>query len=184
VVSWWYIYIAMDIAAGLTYLHEKLRVVHLDLKSSNVLLRECTDIQGLGQVQGLYSMTHRAKISDVGLSKMLPLSHEYIVSSNIGGTWNWCAPEVILNTKCTSLADMYSYGVVLWEICTGEVPIRGRMRDLRVPNECPQEVSDLIHACTDTDSAMRPSAADAYTTLRNLLQNGKNISSERYETTR
>lgn len=185
-VSWYHggIYIAMDIAAGLTYLHEKLRVVHLDLKSSNVLLRECSDIQGLGQVQGLYNMTHRAKISDVGLSKMLPLSHEYIVSSNIGGTWNWCAPEVILNTKCTSLADMYSYGVVLWEICTGEVPIRGRMRDLRVPDECPQEVSDLIHACTDTDSAMRPSAADAYTTLRNLLQNGKNISSERYETTR
>ena len=34
---------------------------------------------------------------------------------------------------------MYSYGVVLWEIVTGEAPERGRLRDVRVPEECPAE---------------------------------------------
>jgi serine/threonine protein kinase len=173
----WYdsgIFIAMDVAAGLNYLHEKKRVIHLDLKSSNILLRESTreslhvesagpsPSPGAGSGLGsnpasgpgsspLYRGRYHAKVSDVGLSKILPTSHEYLTSMEGGGTWNWCAPEVILNTKCTPSADMYSYGVVLWEICTGEIPVRGRMRDVRVPEECPQSIADLIHQCLTWD---------------------------------
>jgi len=161
----WYdsgIFIAMDVAAGLNYLHEKKRVIHLDLKSSNILLRESLKRESAGPSPGsspgsgpgsspLYRGRYHAKVSDVGLSKILPTSHEYLTSMEGGGTWNWCAPEVILNTKCTPSADMYSYGVVLWEICTGEIPTRGRMRDVRVPEECPQSIADLIHQCLTWD---------------------------------
>ena len=168
----WYdggIFIAMDVAAGLNYLHEKKRVIHLDLKSSNILLREskrepprapsprsarAVSESGTQPVsQSRYTGSYQAKVSDVGLSKILPTSQEYLTSMQAGGTWNWCAPEVILNAKCTSSADMYSYGVVLWEICTGEVPVRGRMRDVRVPDECPQRIADLIHTCLWWDPA-------------------------------
>ena len=44
-------------------------------------------------------------------------------------------------------ADIYSFGVVLWEMCTKEMPIRGALRDVRVPEECPASVQDIIHAC-------------------------------------
>ena len=168
----WYsggIFIALDVAAGLAYLHEKKRVIHLDLKSSNILLRD-----SYRKIGNTYHGMYQAKISDVGLSKILPMSREYLTSLQAGGTWNWCAPEVILNYKCTAGADMYSYGVVLWEICTGEIPIRGCMRDVRVPEECPQEISDLIHACIDwneqSPAMERPKASKAYEIIESLLR--------------
>lgn len=173
----WYrggIFVAMDVLAGLKYLHEKKRVIHLDLKSSNILLRESHTVEGVSCPPGGYEVTHRAKISDVGLSKLLPLSREYIDDLQSGGTWNWCAPEVILCTKCTPAADMFSFGVVLWEICTGEIPVRGRMRDVLCPSECPVEVSDLIHACLDgTGDRLpgdRPTASQTFETLQKLLK--------------
>jgi hypothetical protein len=173
----WYrggIFIAMDVVAGLKYLHEKKRVIHLDLKSSNILLRETHTYDGCSTPPSEYSVTHRGKISDVGLSKMLPTSHEYIKDLQTSGTWNWCAPEVILCAKCTPAADMFSFGVVLWEICTGEIPVRGRMRDVNVPAECPQEVADLIHNCLDCSEGRqprdRPTASEAFEILQKLLR--------------
>ena len=167
----WYeggIFIAMDVAAGLTYLHEKKRVIHLDLKSSNILLKSAANSRWSPEKEGRYRVTHSAKISDVGLSKFLPVSHEYR-SAEAGGTWNWCAPEVILCTKCTPAADMFSYGVVLWEIVTGERPCRGRMRRVQVPEECPHEVAQVIEACLNVDAASRPSAPMVFNLLQQLL---------------
>ena len=168
------------LAAGLNYLHEKMRVIHMDLKSSNILLREAQRSNS-----GSYTGSYLAKVSDVGLSKILPTSREYLSSAETGGTWNWCAPEVIMNTKCTSAADMFSYGVVLWEICTGEIPVRGQMREVRVPEECPQRVADLIHACLSSDWSVseskesgepktkRPTAAECIDILGSILGDGQ-----------
>ena len=40
--------------------------------------------------------------------------------------------------QCTQAVDIYSFGVVLWEVVTGERPQRGSLREPRVPQECPQ----------------------------------------------
>jgi serine/threonine-protein kinase RIO1 len=168
----WYdggIFIAMDVAAGLIYLHTKKRVIHMDLKSSNILLEKRQRMSSTGSE---YSGSYHAKISDVGLSRFLPVSREYLSDGSQGGTWNWCAPEVILNLKCGSSADMYSYGVVLWEICTGETPVRGCMREVKVPQECPQEIADLISACLTPPMSenKRPRAEEALATLQSVLE--------------
>ena len=55
----------------------------------------------------------------------------------MGGTWAWAAPEVILGRRSSTPADIYSFGVVLWELVTGESPVRGNARDVLVPSECP-----------------------------------------------
>ena len=57
------------------------------------------------------------------------------------------APEVLLGEGGSEKADVYSLGVVLWEIVTEEMPQRGRLRDPAVPRECPQAVADAIQAC-------------------------------------
>lgn len=44
------------------------------------------------------------------------------------GTFNWAAPELILNHEVTCAADVYSFGIILFEIITGEVPTRGVVR--------------------------------------------------------
>ena len=138
-VNWWRRgrKIAIDVAKGLCFLHAR-RIVHFDLKSPNILLtRDGT-----------------AKIADVGMAKFL--NRDYV--SAVVATLSWSAPEMLWGAKCTEKADIYSYGIVLWEICTGEIPERGRLRDIKVPEECPEEVRALILECLETRPSMRPSA--------------------------
>lgn len=150
--------IALDVAAGLCYLHTH-RVVHLDLKSSNILL----DDNG------------GAKISDVGQSKIIPASRDYL-TSNIGfGTWQWCSPEVIMGLKASPASDIWSFGVVLWELITGEPPIRGQMRDVKVPEECSQEVADILTRCWATDPMKRPTATQLVAQLRGIMDKQSKI---------
>lgn len=111
-VTWWRRgrKIATDVARGLVFLHRR-RIVHFDIKAANVLLaRDGT-----------------AKIADVGMARLL--ARDYI--SGVVATLAWSAPEMLWGAKCSEKADIYSFGIVLWEICTGEVPERGRLRDIR-----------------------------------------------------
>ena len=84
------------------------------------------------------------------------------------GTLAWAAPEMLWGQRCTDRADIYSYGIVLWEICTGETPIRGQLRDIRVPEECPAEVRALILECLETRPGRRPSALQIVERLRKV----------------
>lgn len=62
--------------------------------------------------------------------------------------------------------DVYSFGVIMWEVVSHEQPSRGRMRDLKVPQECPAQVNDLINKCLAEDPVDRPSAREAYDVLK------------------
>lgn len=64
---------------------------------------------------------------------------------------------------------MYSFGVVLWEIATQEVPRRGFLRRTRVPDECPQEIEDLITECVKDTPAARPTAKEACRIIKSTL---------------
>ncbi|KAL4431266.1 hypothetical protein ABPG75_006522 [Micractinium tetrahymenae] len=131
---------ACDMARGLHYLHSH-KIVHLDIKSSNVLLaRDGT-----------------CKIADVGLARSL-LTKTLLSEAGTMGTFAWSAPEVLTGQPCGIAADIYSFGITLWEIVTGEIPNRGTMRNPEVPAECPQEVLELIDRCTLADPKQRPTA--------------------------
>ena len=60
--------------------------------------------------------------------------------------------------------------VLLWEICSGERPLRGRLRPLRVPQECPKAVADLALRCMSRDPALRPTAAQLLQELGQLMR--------------
>lgn len=96
--------IAVDVARGVAFLHSS-GVIHRDLKSANVLLTEAGS----------------AKIADVGLAKMV--GGEWRPGRDqVFGTLSFAAPEVLLGERTTEKVDIYSLGVVLWEIATSAFP--------------------------------------------------------------
>jgi len=131
--------IATDIAQGLAFIHES-HIVHLDLKSPNVLL----------------TAELHAKIADVGLARLMP--NDYLSQQAAVGTFVWSAPEVLMGGKCSNKVDVFSLGVILHELITGDKPKRGHLRHLRVPEDCPQGVANLVAACIESKPVDRPTA--------------------------
>uniref|UniRef100_A0A674GZ77 Mitogen-activated protein kinase kinase kinase 20 n=1 Tax=Taeniopygia guttata TaxID=59729 RepID=A0A674GZ77_TAEGU len=98
---------ATDIAKGMHYLHMEapVKVIHRDLKSRNVVIA----------ADGVL------KICDFGASRF----HSHTTHMSLVGTFPWMAPEVIQSLPVSETCDTYSYGVVLWEMLTREVPFKG-----------------------------------------------------------
>lgn len=103
--------LALDTARGMEYLHKK-KIVHFDLKTGNLLV-------------GFREKTPCCKVADFGLSKQ---KHNTFITgvTSLRGTLPWTAPEIILTPKTvTEKVDVYSFGIVLWELWTGKEPYEG-----------------------------------------------------------
>jgi len=142
-----YLPIALDVANGMAYLHSR-DIIHRDLKPSNVLL----------------TRDHRAKIADFGMS-VANTGQELTAET---GTYRFMAPEVIRHESYSSNADVYSFGVFLWQLITRQVPF-GSMTPVQaayavaegrrpeIPLSTPRRLREIIEACWDQDSHKRPS---------------------------
>ncbi|CAJ1958118.1 unnamed protein product [Sphenostylis stenocarpa] len=100
--------IAMDAAFGMEYLHSK-NIVHFDLKCDNLLVNLKDPMRPI------------CKVGDFGLSK---IKRNTLVSGGVRGTLPWMAPELLngSSNKVSEKVDVFSFGIVLWEILTGEEP--------------------------------------------------------------
>ncbi|XWS71691.1 hypothetical protein CRYUN_Cryun03dG0160500 [Craigia yunnanensis] len=97
--------IAQDAARGLAYLHEEMdfQLIFRDFKTSNILLDE----------------DFNAKLSDFGLARQGPAEGLGHVSTTVVGSVGYIAPEYVQTGRLTAKSDVWSFGVVLYEIITG-----------------------------------------------------------------
>ncbi|XP_014499509.1 putative leucine-rich repeat receptor-like protein kinase At2g19210, partial [Vigna radiata var. radiata] len=103
--------VAVDAAVGLEYLHNgcKPPIIHRDVKSSNILLDE----------------NFQAKLSDFGLSKVVPDDGRSHLSTIVAGTLGYLDPHYHSSNRLTQKSDVYSFGVVLLEIITNQAVMAG-----------------------------------------------------------
>jgi serine/threonine protein kinase len=93
-----------DVATGMAYVHAH-NILHGDLKPDNVLLKY--------EEQGLV-----CKVADFGLSVKMPANRTHM--SNVGhGTALYMAPEVVAQKRVSKAADVYAFGVLVWELVHG-----------------------------------------------------------------
>ena len=99
--------IAYQIALSIKYLHSR-NITHCDIKSSNILLENDFDI----------------KLSDFGLSQFLNILDFSVNKRGKFGTTHWMAPEIMLNKKYQKKSDVFSYGMILYELISGKIPYK------------------------------------------------------------
>ncbi|KAH0698004.1 hypothetical protein KY290_013511 [Solanum tuberosum] len=158
--------IAMDAAFGMEYLHSK-NIVHFDLKCDNLLVNLKDPSRPI------------CKVADFGLSK---IKRNTLVTGGVRGTLPWMAPELLNggSNKVSEKVDVFSFGIVLWEILTGEEPyanmhygaiIGGIVNNtLRppVPSFCDTEWRMLMEQCWAPDPPIRPSFTEIARRLRTM----------------
>ncbi|XP_057725590.1 serine/threonine-protein kinase EDR1-like [Arachis stenosperma] len=154
---------ALDVARGMNCLHTSTpTIVHRDLKSPNLLVDKNWNV----------------KVCDFGLSR---LKHNTFLSSkSTAGTPEWMAPEVLRNEPSNEKCDVYSFGVILWELATLRLPWSGmnpmqvvgavgfQNRRLDIPKEVDPLVARIIWECWQQDPNLRPSFAQLTVALKSL----------------
>lgn len=98
----------------------------------------------------------RLHVQDVGLAKILTRDNTHV---SMEGTFDWAAPEVLAGQECSEKADIWSLGVVLWEIVTGERPHLRQLRPLR----CVYDVRRELVLCTPENGSCKKPGRPTHT---------------------
>lgn len=143
---------ARDVALSVFYLHSRNPpIVHRDLKSDNLLV----------------TAGWRLKLTDFGLS----LPTEPAPPAGGCGTVRWVAPEIAREEAYTTAADVYSVGIIFWEIASREVPWGNDLSDQivasviqgkrpRITEDTPRAFANLIRSCWEQDPKRRPTISE------------------------
>ncbi|KAF8030886.1 hypothetical protein BT93_D0166 [Corymbia citriodora subsp. variegata] len=174
--------IAQDAARGLAYLHEEMdfQLIFRDFKTSNILLDE----------------DFNAKLSDFGLARQGPAEGLSHVSTSVVGTIGYAAPEYVHTGRLTAKSDVWSFGVVLYELITGRRAVERNLPrseqklldwvrpyvsdskkfslilDPRLEQDCirsAQKLASLANKCLMKQPKSRPKMSDVVEMLGNII---------------
>mmetsp|Transcript_21197 Transcript_21197/g.63782 ORF Transcript_21197/g.63782 Transcript_21197/m.63782 type:complete len:615 (-) Transcript_21197:1774-3618(-) len=157
--------VAVEICRGMDYLHKR-KIAHRDLKAANLLMDE----------------TGIVKIADFGVARVMDTAGIMTAET---GTYRWMAPEVIEHKPYGERADIFSFGILLWELLTGRVPYEDMtplqaavgvvQKGLRpsIPPGTPGPLAAVMAACWVRDPESRPSFEQLREQLEDILEGAR-----------
>lgn len=159
---------AMDVARGMSCLHaQRPPVIHRDLKSANLLV----------------SARFEVKVADFGLSRIKNHAQMMISRAGMEGTVEYCAPEVLRGEPYTEKCDVWSFGVVLWELlmrrrpyADADLPMFLLMMNLgsgalRLPRVPPSATSPGLARITERCMSWQPAERPPFREILHQLEN-------------
>jgi len=159
---------ARDAAFGMNWLHCSNPIfIHRDLKTSNLLVDSHMNV----------------KVCDFGLSQFIPKDAMTKDEKRAKGTPLWMAPEVMMFQEFNEKCDVYSFGIVLWELLTRKEPFEGKFKQISkfkeavcqkqerpvMPEDCPTSLKELIQECWGAEASRRPTFAHIISGLHNVI---------------
>ncbi|XP_077287392.1 tyrosine kinase receptor Cad96Ca isoform X2 [Arctopsyche grandis] len=153
-----------QVARGMEFLSSK-GIIHRDLAARNILITE----------------DHICKVADFGFARDVVTSLVYERKSEGRLPIRWMAPESLYDDIFSVKSDVWSFGVLIWEVVTlGSTPYPGlsagevmrKVRDgyrLEKPEHCRRELYNIMFYCWDKDPAERPTFSECVTLLERLL---------------
>ncbi|XP_059292985.1 serine/threonine-protein kinase STY17-like [Lycium ferocissimum] len=154
--------VAIDVSKGMSYLHQN-KIIHRDLKTANLLMDE----------HGV------VKVGDFGVARVQVQTGVMTAET---GTYRWMAPEVIEHKPYDHKADVFSFGIVVWELLTGEIPyayltplqaaIGVVQQGLRptIPKSTHPKLVELLEKCWQQDPTERPDFSEILDILQKLTR--------------
>ncbi len=150
----------LQAAKAIQYLYRN-NVVHRDIKSLNYLVTD----------------DNKLKLCDFGIAKSITRTVDTIQK----GSFPWMAPEVFIEQKVSHKSDIYSYGIVVWELVTGKIPfdnmdgaaimwaVGNDKRRPDIPADCPQPIRRLLSKCWDGDRRKRPHIDSIVSDVKSMI---------------
>uniref|UniRef100_A0A7C9CNK3 non-specific serine/threonine protein kinase n=1 Tax=Opuntia streptacantha TaxID=393608 RepID=A0A7C9CNK3_OPUST len=166
--------VAIDVSKGMNYLHQN-NIIHRDLKAANLLMDE----------------NEVVKVADFGVARVKAQSGVMTAET---GTYRWMAPEVIEHKPYDHKADVFSFGIVMWELLTGKLPyeyltplqaaVGVVQKGLRptIPKNTHPKLAELLERCWQQDPALRPDFAEIIAILQQIAKevgNGEDRNKDR-----
>lgn len=152
--------VAIDVSKGMNYLHQN-NIIHRDLKAANLLMDE----------------NEVVKVADFGVARVKSQSGVMTAET---GTYRWMAPEVIEHNPYDHKADVFSFGILLWELLTGKLPyeyltplqaaVGVVQKGLRptIPKNTHPKLAELLERCWQQDPALRPNFSEIILILQQI----------------
>ncbi|GLT75297.1 hypothetical protein SLA2020_470310 [Shorea laevis] len=154
--------VAIDVSKGMNYLHQN-NIIHRDLKAANLLMDE----------------NEVVKVADFGVARVKAQSGVMTAET---GTYRWMAPEVIEHKPYDHKADIFSFGILLWELLTGKLPyefltplqaaVGVVQKGLRptIPKNTTPKLAELLERCWRQDPTLRPDFSEIIEILQQIAK--------------
>ncbi|KAK8956644.1 Serine/threonine-protein kinase HT1 [Platanthera zijinensis] len=154
--------VAIDVSKGMNYLHQN-NIIHRDVKTANLLMDK----------------NEVVKVADFGVARVKTQSGVMTAET---GTYRWMAPEVIEHKPYDHKADVFSFGIMMWELLTGKLPyeyltplqaaVGVLKKGLRptIPKDAHPKLAALLEKCWQRDPALRPDFLEILDALHRIAK--------------